>query len=511
MVEEITAEMLSILDVNSEWWGVPRQWLMENAGAAIAAQIRERHKSPTRMAIFCGTGGNGGDAMVVARHLYGHHPIDVFLVGGPERISSQQAYRNWAILQGLPNLSCKILRDSAEISDVDWKSYGLYIDGILGSGLRQSPRNPHAAIIRQMNSSRNPDRQIWSIDLPSGLLASGRPGDPMVTADLIFALHQAKTGSSKLASVIVLPIGIPSDAITCSGPGYLQAFNSHPEDSHKGDNGKVLLIGGSKDYHGAAIISGWAALKSGIDLLQIYTSKEVSETIRRASAEFIVQTYDSPFFDKEAVEGAIKLAKKNDVILLGPGLGENPKVQEAVSAFVEQWMNIDPRPGLVIDADALKYLPMLSKLGEEVIVTPHAGEFFLMTKRKLASTRQLHDRIADVQGISQQYGVTWLVKGRVDLIASKGKVLQNHTGCAAMTVGGTGDALAGITAGLYARSKRPYYSAIAAAFWTGLAGEYTDSLPSGFSTTAMVENLPVVWKELENFVKSEDNIYANEY
>jgi NAD(P)H-hydrate epimerase len=487
---------------------------MENAGGGIANYIRkiipnEESKHIKSIVVFCGTGGNGGDGMVIARHLYDTFNITVYLLGYPERISSLPARKNWESLQKLPNLEKRVIRDSKDISKITWEKYDLIIDAILGAGLKYAPRNPHAFLIEKINEHHDEKRQVWSVDLPSGLLSNGKLSSVVINADLIFALHKAKLGTQRLAETVVIPIGIPLDAIICSGPGYLQ-IDSHSDLSHKGENGNVLLIGGSKSYHGATILSGLSILKTNIDLLTIACPEEISSVIRQGSPEFIVHPYKHSFLNQTIIPELITLAEKNDIVLLGPGLGNTPDVEEAVQLFIKKWLKLQKKPGLVIDADALKFLkPVLSYLKENVIVTPHAGEYEILTGEKLSKTNNLGERINQVKKISKKYPLTWLIKGKVDLIALKGNLIQNHTGCAAMTIGGTGDVLAGITAGLYARLGRSFNSAIASAFWTGLTGEYLDSKDVDFSSSKLIEQLPLVLDQIRKFINEEDNDFQD--
>ncbi|MFW9929689.1 MAG: NAD(P)H-hydrate dehydratase [Candidatus Thorarchaeota archaeon] len=512
---EISSELMSVYDVNSEWFGVSRQLLMENAGSGIAREIRSfknvfENKSFKSIAIFCGTGGNGGDGFVLARHLYGDFNVTVFLLGYPERISSVPAKNNWDALARLPSLEVKIIRDSSELTNIDLQKQDVIIDALLGSGLRFSPRNPHATAIEIINKFHDQGKIIWSIDLPSGLLENGELGKPSVNPDCIFSLHQPKMGTLNFKSVVNIPIGIPLDAIIGSGPGYFRFFRTRDPSSHKGDNGTALIIAGSKDYHGATILSANAMLKTGIDLITIVCPQEIAPTIRNANSEFIVHPYNFSYFCKDIVYEIISIAVSKSVVLLGPGLGNQKEVEEGINLFIDNWAGLEHKPGLVIDADALKFLSKdLKKFTNDMIVTPHAGEFFSLTNVKLSSCNKLPERKKQINKITSKYQGVWLVKGKVDLIVNESRLIQNNTGCSAMTIGGTGDVLAGVTAGLFARSKKAFYSAIVSAFWVGLTGEYTALQNSGFSTNKLIENLPIVWKEINKFIDDEENNLKN--
>ncbi|OLS18963.1 MAG: Bifunctional NAD(P)H-hydrate repair enzyme Nnr [Candidatus Heimdallarchaeota archaeon LC_3] len=512
--DEISSVEMSIYDINSEWYGVPRYNLMENAGANIANFIRSilasENENIKSIAIFCGSGGNGGDGMVVARHLYHQYKVTVFLLGRPERISSKPAQKNWKTLQKLQNLEKRFIFDSQDIEKIKWEKFDLIIDAILGAGLKSEPHDPHATLIEKINERHIEKTKIWSVDLPSGLLVTGKPSQKIIQADIIFALHKPKFGTYNLGKTITLPIGIPLDAIIGSGPGYLQYYKSHGEFSHKGENGTNLLIGGSIYYHGAPVLSALAMLKTNIDLLTIIAPAEITSVIRQSNPEFIVHPYEYPYLCKEIVPEAINLIKNKSSLLLGPGIGDKPEVEEFVQLFINKWIKLTKKPSIVIDADALKFLkPVIGKLRQNIVLTPHAGEFESITGESLAPVKNLEERIVQVSKISRLYPITWLVKGKIDLIASKGKVIQNHTGCSAMTIGGTGDVLAGVTSGLLARYSDCFNSAISGAFWTGLTGEYLFSKNEIFSTLNLIKYLPIVWNELQRFNKEKSNIYMN--
>ena len=146
-----------------------------------------------------------------------------------------------------------------------------------------------------------------------------------------------------------------------------------------------------------------------------------------------------------------------------------------------------------------------------MILTPHAGEFYALTKVKLESTEKLYKRISQTLLVSKRISVTWLVKGDIDLIASKNTVIQNYIHTPSMTIGGTGDALAGLCTGFLARSHDPFHSAVAATFLLGATGEYIDHQSEGFSTEALVKTLPYVMNQMIQFIHEESNIYDVKY
>jgi len=231
--------------------------------------------------------------------------------------------------------------------------------------------------------------------------------------------------------------------------------------SHKGNSGKVLVIGGSVDYHGAPILSSLAALRSGVDLVYLLVPSVQAAAAKRRSLDLIVGEYPAKYFDQQALKIALKLAEEVDAVLIGPGLGKG-----ASKAALKQFFTKLKKP-LVIDADAILEKGIeLKYASEKLIFTPHAGEFKRLTGKQ-ASASNLLKSVAKLQA-------TILLKGPVDLIASHGtkRVYENHTGNAAMTVGGTGDILAGLTVGFLAQGLSTLAAARLAADVNGQAGEW---------------------------------------
>ena len=244
---------------------------------------------------------------------------------------------------------------------------------------------------------------------------------------------------------------------------FIPARNSK---SRKGDNGIVLVVGGSYIYHGAPILSSIAALKCGTDL--VYTSvPKVNVTPTRAISPNLIVI---PLVDQKLTLGAVKkligvLPHNLHSATIGMGLA----IQERNSLlhFVKSLLDRDVR--LSLDASALipEVLPLLAN--KNVVVTPHAGEF----KRLFgdAPSDSMVERIKLVEEKSKEFGITVLLKGATDVISDGSTTYLYEKKTPAMTVGGTGDVLSGLVAGLLSRNRNPLESAAAAAFINGLAGE----------------------------------------
>ncbi|MFW9987495.1 MAG: NAD(P)H-hydrate epimerase, partial [Candidatus Odinarchaeota archaeon] len=208
--EKITSEEMAILDNNSEWLGIPKSHLMECAGYAVAAKIMNRGyvEAKKKAIIFCGTGNNGGDGFVVARHLSSRGvKVLVILVGNPSNIRTKEAQLNWNILFNNLNYSIEveIVKDSTELIDLDNrikkdKSYQVIVDALLGTGIQGKIREPVASAIDLINNIKkeeNEKKTVVSIDVPSGVDPNtGNVSDKAVYADLVITFHRRKLGLS---------------------------------------------------------------------------------------------------------------------------------------------------------------------------------------------------------------------------------------------------------------------------------------------------------------------------
>jgi NAD(P)H-hydrate epimerase len=234
--------------------------------------------------------------------------------------------------------------------------------------------------------------------------------------------------------------------------------------SHKRMNGTVCVVGGSRLYHGAPFLCAQGAMRSGVDLVFIAVPAMIAPSVRALSPDFIVVPLPDAKLTRGNVSKLMTWVERVNAYALGPGLG--PQNPEHLVHAVNSMKGSDT--GLVIDADALRpqILPSLRKAN--AVVTPHAGEFERLFGRALPD--DLKGRVDLVSECARNSGVTVLLKGPTDIVSDGEKVALNETHSPAMTVGGTGDVLTGVTAGLLAKRVRPFDAACAAAFVNGWAG-----------------------------------------
>jgi hydroxyethylthiazole kinase-like uncharacterized protein yjeF len=473
-----------VLDTNSEYFGVPAAQLMENAGKGVAEYIRQIIKDTQKnILVLCGNGNNGGDGFVTARYLTQHYTVSVFLAN--PTIKTEIARRNF---QKLQTHNAKIY-DSLHDLDQLLVDNAIIVDALLGIGLKGELKAPYATIVQQINKTKN--KTIFSVDLPTGL-GSHQFINPQHT----ITFHDIKEQMNKqnCGIIHIVDIGIPEDALTYVGPGEIAVYYPRPaKKSHKGDNGIVLIIGGGP-YIGAPALSGLAALRSGADLVYIATPQRSWKSIAAFSPNFIVKDLHDKILTLDDIPRITPLIGKCTAVVLGPGLGSAPETETAIIPLVQQI--IAEKKPLVLDADALKPLANnLSLLNHtRTIVTPHVGEFKKLTGISLS--QDLDSRITTVKTWAEKLGITIFLKGYIDILSNGSTVKQNKIHNEAMTVGGTGDVLAGILGTLLAKGVEPFNAARAAAFLNGEAGNEVFKKKSyGLLATDIIDEIPTVLKK----------------
>ncbi len=242
-----------------------------------------------------------------------------------------------------------------------------------------------------------------------------------------------------------------------------QIYKKRDPWSHKGDFGKLLIIGGSKTYFGAPALAGLAALRSGVDLVRIAAPEKSARIIASFSPNLVVEPLEGNYVSKRHLEQLLEMTELATAVLIGSGLGRAPETESFVKSFLER---ID-KP-CVIDADGIKALRGV-RLRKNMVLTPHMGEFSILTGVKVEDN--ISDRIKLVKKYASKLNCTILLKGHVDIISDGTKIFLNKTGNPYMTKGGTGDVLAGVLGSLLARGIKPLQAAYAAAYISGAAGD----------------------------------------
>jgi ADP-dependent NAD(P)H-hydrate dehydratase / NAD(P)H-hydrate epimerase len=239
--------------------------------------------------------------------------------------------------------------------------------------------------------------------------------------------------------------------------------------SHKGDNGHVLVVGGSLDYFGAPILAGMGAFRSGADLVSLFVPEVNFETTRASLPDFFVKKYPGEFLTERYVENILEYAKKCDCMLIGPGIISSEKTTEACISLIK-----NTRIPLIIDAGAISALKKIEKfpLPSSITITPHMNEFRNLVDKDIIIDENDPKSIVFLRSISMDLNMNILLKGPLDYcVSEEGEVILNETGNPGMTVGGTGDFLAGVVAGLVAQKYEAYEAVQIASYFVGKAGD----------------------------------------
>jgi ADP-dependent NAD(P)H-hydrate dehydratase / NAD(P)H-hydrate epimerase len=429
----ITPERMRAIDENAQALGVSGLQLMESAGKALAGSVLALH--PASVLILCGSGNNGGDGMVAARYLqHGVETAVCYLDAGkrPPSCAHQLAALRGCRVSLHPFVSTDDLRALAPL----FVKAEVIVDALLGTGGQEALKEPLATCTGMANAS---GAKIVSADVPT----------PGMQVTHICAFHRAKVSGSD-----VVDIGIPIEAEICTGPGDLTLIPARKSTSHKGAGGTVLVIGGGP-YQGAPYLAGLAALRAGADIVRI--ASPVFEPV----PDLIYERLTGDRIGKEHTDQLIALAVCADVVICGNGIGTaSHDTVRAVAPHCKK---------AVFDADALR-LPLPGAC-DETIYTPHAGEFARITGVRLPEdAADACGRAREAQKAAATLGGTILLKGPVDVISDGRRTRFNRTGDPAMSVGGTGDILAGVCGALLCHLPA-FEAGCIAAYVTGKAGE----------------------------------------
>jgi NAD(P)H-hydrate epimerase len=486
-------------------YGIPGMVLMENAGRGVVQVIEHCFDMSLRprITIVCGTGNNGGDGMVVCRHLLaaGASPR-LFLVGRKDRVKGD-AKVNMSILErsGVPvtEMDGRIHREfSSHLRQAD-----LVVDALFGTGFKGRLSGLAATVVDRINRSSLP---VVSVDCPSGIDAdTGRVGGECVKAELTVTMGLPKVGlllypgRSLVGELWVADIGIPESVI---GEQAIQTKVVDLEEvslperdpaGHKTTFGWVVVIAGSPGMTGAGAMASRASLRCGAGMATLCLPRNLNSALEAKLTE--VMTYPLPetrngTISLDALKAAEPIIEKADVLVVGPGLSTDAETSEMVCSLLER---VDLP--IVVDADALSALAgkldLLKRRVSPTILTPHPGEMSRLTG--LPVDRITNDRLAVASQFSNTYRVITVLKGAPTVLASPdGHCFLNITGNSGLATAGSGDVLSGMIAGMLAQGLDPIEAGKTSVYLHGLAGDLSSSRVTEYSVVAtdLLESIP---------------------
>ncbi|MEM2947730.1 MAG: NAD(P)H-hydrate dehydratase, partial [Candidatus Bathyarchaeia archaeon] len=467
----ITSREMRALELNAEYFGVSQLQLMENAGRNIAEEIARRFTPDKRVAIFCGLGGNGGDGFVAARHLSAMgFKVTVILAGRAKEISHKAALENWKALQFLKeSVTIHEVSDSALTPNVE---ADVVVDALLGTGTKGRLKPPIQQLVEKINML---NAFKVAVDVPTGIDSdTGEVLGTAVKANLTITFYKAKLGLEKakdyVGELLVKDIGLPKELENYAGPGDVSlVVKPRPPESHKGDFGRILVVGGSETFSGAPALVALAALRTGVDLAYVAAPHKTAHDISAMSPDLITIKLNGEHLNMGNIPVLKTHVEKVDTVVVGPGLGLHAETRTAVKALIEV-VEETGKP-LLLDADGLKaFAEFKRRLKVPAVLTPHAGEYAILIGK--GPPENLREKTLEIQKTAAELGVVLLLKSAVDIIADGKRFKLNFTGNPGMTVGGTGDVLSGIVGAFLAQGADPFEAAVAGAFVNGAAGDF---------------------------------------
>jgi hydroxyethylthiazole kinase-like uncharacterized protein yjeF len=495
--------------------GIPGPVLMENAGLQVLKALRTRFPRPAdeRIVIVAGKGNNGGDGLVVARHLFnaGAKP-EVLLLASRKEVKGDAAVNlSIALRLGIPVTEVQTPEAWKRSRMVVFHA-SVIIDALLGTGLLNPLEGLYAQAVGDINKAGG---FTISVDIPSGLSSDTfEIIGPCVRADMTVCLATAKIAhvfppaEECVGDLFVASIGIPPALFDNPGlklelveeKAVKPFFRKRKKDTHKGTYGHLLVVSGSLGKAGAAALAGRAALKMGAGLVTVATASSALPGIARSMMELMTEPLletSAKTVAREALPRVLELMKGKNAILIGPGLSTHPATAEFVRALLPKI-----KIPAVIDADGLNVLgsdpEVLRRLQAPAVLTPHPGEFARLTGRSNADV--LRHRLELVPAFAEKYGVHLVLKGYRTLIASPdGRVFVNPTGNPGLATGGSGDVLGGMIASEIIQEKDLLGAVIAAVYAHGLSADFAaEKLSEKYLTAGdIIRFLPRALKALE--------------
>ncbi len=512
MLLATAAEMREIDRIAIEEMGVPGIDLMERAGGEVARAIAEEFApiAGKRVVVVAGRGNNGGDGFVVARRLReAGADVVVALVGPSEDVRGDaatalaRARAGGVPVRGLDGAGVARALDGCDVA----------VDALLGTGATGAPRGEVAEAIGALAAFAGP---VVAIDVPSGVDAtSGAAPGSAVRATLTVTLALAKTGlflhpgRAHVGRLRGAAIGIPDAAVERVAPraslfdaGALRLPARAP-DAHKGEAGRVLVVGASPGLTGSVYLAGMAALRSGAGVATLAVPRGLQPILATKATElmtFALPETKAHVLGTPAAAALLDFADAFDVIALGPGLSRAADVRGFLGAVLAEW-----RRALVIDADALwmlaKGLPRLAKAasrGASIVVTPHVGEAERLTGKARAAIEA--DRVGFARRSAESMAGTFLLKGNPTIVGDRdGRATLNTSGNPGMATAGAGDVLTGLVAGLVAQGMEAADAARAGAYLHGRAGDLAAAALGWRSIVAgdLLAHLPAAIREVD--------------
>jgi len=468
----------------TEDFGLAEGHLMRQAGEAVYRYLREHQLDAEHFVIAVGKGNNGGDGIVVAKLLADEGCSVRCLVASPRGTFGFPT-------DGLDVVFADDPEWSARLDKIDGD---LVVDAVLGIGAKGAPTGFVAELIEAVSRFGG---TVVSIDVPSGVDAdSGHAPGVAVTADHTLVLGFAKPylfqneGLARAGDWDVVPLDYPPeltahppDAAIIALEWVKHMLPDRRLQSHKGENGKVLIVAGSPEMPGAAVLAAKGAIRAGAGLVTVCSHPSVCQAVSFHLPEAILW----PILDQP--NAATQLCERMpvyDSAVFGPGLGQSDSIRRTLS---EAWSNWTIPA--VIDADALNAVAAGVVPPPLAVMTPHPGELSRLLRISVSEIQS--DRFGMARQAADRFKSVVLLKGARTLVAESGHPLAaNVTGNPGMATGGMGDVLSGVIGTLLAQKLGLREAAMCGAYWHGYAGDDQEGLHAqvGYTASEVADMLP---------------------
>lgn len=498
-----------------EDYGIPGILLMENAGRNVAEAVRQGlgEVAGKRVVVLCGKGNNGGDGLVAARHLLQQGAgVKVFLTCEPEDFNGD-ARVNLNIWHRLGQQVFQLLSSNGpQLLKLALMQAEAVVDALYGTGFRGKISERMGKVIDAVNAA---GRYVVSVDLPSGLEAdTGRVNGHCIRANttVTFGLPKVglvlEPGAEYVGRLTVADISLPAALTGGSGPGRCfltrELVSSwippRPVNGHKGNFGRVVVVGGSRGMLGAACMAAFAALRSGAGLVTLGVPRSLQDAAASKLTEVMTRGLpETPegTLGPKAASIILDLLQEGAVCALGPGASQNP----GTIAMVRELVKTANVP-VVLDADGLNAFAgetgLLAERTAPLIVTPHPGEMARLMDTDVPTVEA--DRLGVAQAAAEGWGAVVVLKGARTVVASpEGYTGVNSTGNPGMATGGTGDVLTGVIAALLAQGIDLFQAAAAGVYLHGRAGDIAagEKGQMGLVAGDLIAALPAACREVE--------------
>lgn len=508
-----TVEEMKELDrATIEELGISGLVLMENAGLRVAAAAKELLPDidGKKITVIAGKGNNGGDGFVVARHLINMGAeVKVLLLCGPNDVTGDAKVNLDILLKMDQKIHVVIDEKSINILRIALVYSDLVIDAIFGIGFKGVTKKPLADIIDIINEAGKP---IIAVDVPSGLEANtGKVHGSCIKATCTVTFGLPKLGlmvfpgAKYVGQLQIGDISIPQSLIERYDiPRFLitakmvkEMIKPREPEGHKGDYGRVTVLGGSPGLTGAVYMAGQAAARIGAGLVTVGLPMSLHDILEVKLTEVMTKPLpetDRKTISKSALNQCLEMVAKSDVVAVGPGMS----TELLTVKLIQELVQTIEKP-LIIDADGLNAIAIntdiLKKCTAPLVLTPHPGEMARLMGIDLDEIN--NNRISIALTAAKNFKAIIVLKGARTIIATPaGRLYINANGNPGMATGGSGDVLTGIIAGLVAQGLSLEDASVAGVFIHGLAGDLVSSEKGQMGLLAgdLIDMLPQITK-----------------